>query len=140
MKYSGQRLVQRLHKTQNFWVYSVFLGFNGRLLAEILSRFKKYDNLRKVAVREKVWLIINVLWTLGWLDGLVEIKHYRRTGWIKSNLHLENWKVGRQTFVDKKTIIPKVEIHSPYKTSWKLLTQNSRSWFELWIIESWFDV
>ena len=33
---------------------SEFFGFQWQNLAEILSLFKKYDNLRKVAVREKV--------------------------------------------------------------------------------------
>ena len=33
---------------------SDFFGFQWQNLAEILSLFKKYNNLRKVAVREKV--------------------------------------------------------------------------------------
>ena len=33
---------------------SEFFGFQWQNLAEILSLFKKYNNLRKVAVREKV--------------------------------------------------------------------------------------
>ena len=54
---------------------NLFFGFQWQNLAEILSLFKKYNNLGKVPVREKVWLIRisdYALWTLGWLDGLVE--------------------------------------------------------------------
>ena len=48
---------QRLHKGAEFLHLlriSEFFGFQWQNLAEILSLFKKYNNLRKVAVREKV--------------------------------------------------------------------------------------
>merc|ERR1719291_267908 len=37
---------------------SEFFGFQWQKLAEILSLFKLYNNLGKVAVRVKLWLII----------------------------------------------------------------------------------
>ena len=37
---------------------SEFFGFQWQNLAEILSLFKLYNNLGKVAVRVKLWLII----------------------------------------------------------------------------------
>ena len=37
---------------------SAFFGFQWQKLAEILSLFKLYNNLGKVAVRVKLWLII----------------------------------------------------------------------------------
>ena len=65
---------QRLHKGQNFWVYSEFLsclGFNGRIsesFKEFLSLLKKYNNLRQVAVKRES-MTDYALWTLCWLVG-----------------------------------------------------------------------
>ena len=46
---------------------SEFFGFQWQNLAEILSLFKKYNNLRKVAVREKVWLIMHCEHLIDWM-------------------------------------------------------------------------
>ena len=50
---------------------SAFFGFQWQNWAEILHLFKKYNSHRKVAVK-RVSMTDYALWTLGWLDGLVE--------------------------------------------------------------------
>ena len=46
---------------------SEFFGFQWQNLEEILSLSKKYNNLRKVAVREKVWLIMHCEHLIDWM-------------------------------------------------------------------------
>jgi len=46
---------------------SEFFGFQWQKLAEILSLFKLYNNLGKVAVRVKLWLIIYCEHLVEWI-------------------------------------------------------------------------